>query len=402
MSDELIARNPDLLQLRQDGYHICIKQGFLLLKNVPYLDGEGRVRWGTLVTALNWSGQKLAAPQKHTVFFQGDMPYTHQGKTLDSIRPADKPRQLTKSLHVDREFSNKPESGKFDSYHEKMTNYVQILEKYARSVDSKVSARTYQMGTTSEQSSPLVYPNAAVTREGITCVNERLSGHRIAIVGLGGTGSYVLDHVAKTPVAEIHLVDEDTFEAHNAFRAPGAAAQGTVEQMPRKVDYFRELYSRMHQAIYAHPKYLNAESARLLEELDFVFVCVDNARARAEIVGLLHARELPFIDVGMGLGLSEPADLSRAKVQGMVRATLSTPEQRGAQRYIPMNSASTQQELYESNIQISELNALNACMAVIKWKKYCGFYCDLENEYNNTYALNVSQLHNDPASEDAS
>jgi hypothetical protein len=31
-----------------------------------------------------------------------------------------------------------------------------------------------------------------------------------------------------------------------------------------------------------------------------------------------------------------------------------------------------------TNIQIAELNALNAVFAVIKWKKECGFYADLE------------------------
>ena len=30
--------------------------------------------------------------------------------------------------------------------------------------------------------------------------------------------------------------------------------------------------------------------------------------------------------------------------------------------------------IYQSNIQISELNALNAALAVIGWKKHAGFY----------------------------
>ena len=50
---------------------------------------------------------------------------------------------------------------------------------------------------------------------------------------------------------------------------------------------------------------------------------------------------------------------------------------------------------YNTNIQIVELNALNASLAVIKWKKLCGFYNDLEKEYNTTYSINVSQLLND-------
>ena len=33
---------------------------------------------------------------------------------------------------------------------------------------------------------------------------------------------------------------------------------------------------------------------------------------------------------------------------------------------------------YERNIQIADLNALTASMAVIRWKKFSGFYQDLE------------------------
>jgi tRNA A37 threonylcarbamoyladenosine dehydratase len=51
----------------------------------------------------------------------------------------------------------------------------------------------------------------------------------------GGTGSYVLDFVAKTPVKEIHLFDGDIFDQHNAFRAPGAPSGEELEQRLKKV-----------------------------------------------------------------------------------------------------------------------------------------------------------------------
>ena len=52
----------------------------------------------------------------------------------------------------------------------------------------------------------------------------KLMNHKVAIIGLGGTGSYILDMLAKTPVSEIHLFDGDDFLTHNAFRSPGAAS----------------------------------------------------------------------------------------------------------------------------------------------------------------------------------
>jgi hypothetical protein len=38
---------------------------------------------------------------------------------------------------------------------------------------------------------------------------------------------------------------------------------------------------------------------------------------------------------------------------------------------------------------------LNAVLAVIKWKKMCGFYQDLREEHHSTYSINVNQLTND-------
>jgi hypothetical protein len=50
---------------------------------------------------------------------------------------------------------------------------------------------------------------------------------------------------------------------------------------------------------------------------------------------------------------------------------------------------------YNTNIQIAELNCLNAVLAVIKWKKLCRFYQDLRDEHHSTYSINVNQLTSD-------
>ena len=47
---------------------------------------------------------------------------------------------------------------------------------------------------------------------------------------------------------------------------------------------------------------------------------------------------------------------------------------------------------YKTNIQIADLNMLNATLAVIRWKKHYGFYQDLEREHHTTYTTNVNML----------
>ena len=50
--------------------------------------------------------------------------------------------------------------------------------------------------------------------------------------------------------------------------------------------------------------------------------------------------------------------------------------------------------LYASNIQVADLNALNAVLAVIKWKKLRGFYRDFEGEVHSTYTTDANMLLN--------
>src|SRR5438034_975841 len=55
------------------------------------------------------------------------------------------------------------------------------------------------------------YPDMGTTRAGIGAATAKLLADRVAIIGLGGTGSYILDLLAKTPIGEIHLYDGDEF-----------------------------------------------------------------------------------------------------------------------------------------------------------------------------------------------
>ena len=132
-------------------------------------------------------------------------------------------QQLAENLVIQHSFSNKPAGGYAD-YYEKMTRYIEIISSAARALDSRVDARTFKPIESSESDSVFHYFDTASSRAGIMGISAKLAPLRIAIVGLGGTGSYVLDLVAKTCVREIHLFDDDLYLQHNAFRAPGAAS----------------------------------------------------------------------------------------------------------------------------------------------------------------------------------
>src|SRR5437868_4067332 len=109
------------------------------------------------------------------------------------------------------------------------------------------------------------YADNSVARAGLVEFMRRLELEKLAIIGLGGTGSYILDHVAKTPVKEIHLFDDDVLLNHNAFRAPGAPTLDELRKPPLKVDYFSAIYGRMHRGIRPHPEFITDKNLGLLD-----------------------------------------------------------------------------------------------------------------------------------------
>ena len=237
------------------------------------------------------------------------------------------------------------------------------------------------------RASPFVYDDTAPTTAAIEPVWRKLAGGTIAILGCGGTGSYVLDLIAKTPVSKILLIDGDVMEPHNAFRAPGAASLAEVSAGTFKVDYFAAAYSRMHACIDPRAVYLEPGNLTLLGDVDFVFVCVDSLIARAFLIPFLQDRGLPFIDAGLGIERIGDALL------GQVRITTSTPKKHDhARGRIP--ASADDNDLYRSNIQIADMNALAAALAVARYKRLRGFYVDSEGEYNSIFAIDGNAMIN--------
>lgn len=390
MSHRLISRSPDLQQLRDEGYAVEVKGGYLLVHDVPYLAPDRSVRRGTLVSTLDLANDVTVRPTTHVVHFTGEHPCNLDGTHIAQIAHASRTCELMPGLVVQHSFSNKPRSG-YANYHEKMTRYIEIVANPARAVEPDVSAQTFRVIAAEDEESPFEYIDTATSRAGIGTYTAKLEGHRVAVVGLGGTGSYVLDLVAKTPVFEIHVYDGDSFCQHNAFRSPGAVGVQDLKDQPKKAAFFAQQYGRMKRRISAHPYYIDAGNVGELRVMDFVFVCVDSGDARRLVVENLMAFGVPFADVGMGVFKAD------AGLGGVVRVTSSTPRRQdhvlGGQR-IPFGEGDGNNE-YNRNIQIAELNALNAALAVIRWKKHLGYYLDLESEHHTTYTIDGNMLTNE-------
>ena len=127
------------------------------------------------------------------------------------------------------------------------------------------------------------------------------------------------------------------------------------------------------------------ESVMSAQPRTWEFICVDDGSAKRVAIEYLELRDKPFVDVGMGV------QTCGSQLLGIVRSTLSTSGKREhVRKHVAFDDGPDDD--YGTNIQIADLNMLNAAFAVMKWKKLFGFYQDLNQEYHTTYSINVNQL----------
>lgn len=388
MSQQLINHSRDLKRLRDEGYEIEVRGGYLLIHQVPFVDQNKQIQYGILVSTLTLSNNsQTGPPDNHVIHFIGENPCEIDGTVITAIQHSNATTVLNNQITVNRSFSNKPAAG-YPDYYEKVKRYADIISAPAKYLDPLVTEKTFKVIADSGNETVFQYIDTNSSRANIEVINSKLTGQKVTIIGLGGTGAYILDMIAKTPVKEIHLFDGDSFDQHNAFRSPGAASMNDLSENPRKVVYYQKLYSNMHKFIYTHDYYVKKENLHELNQMSYVFVCVDKNAARKMITDYLVSVGVAFSDVGLGVNVIDD------KLTGAVRVTSATSDKND---HLPLRifSEDSDNNEYATNIQIAELNALNAILAVLKWKKISGFYVDLENEHHCSYSIGVSKIFNE-------
>jgi hypothetical protein len=389
MSHPLINRDPNLCRLRDEGFELEVRSGHLLIHSVPYVNARREVKTGTLAMVL--AGEASTKPPDHTAHFIGDCPCNPDGSEIIQIKNNSQTNVLASDLTVNHFFSAKPRSGAYGDYYEKVTLYVEIISGPARAInpDPAITAQTFKPISSIEQETVFNYIDTASSRAGILACTQQFVGKKLAIIGLGGTGSYVLDLVAKTPVAEIHLFDGDVVRQPNAFRLPGALSLEELEAVPKKVDHFHRIYAKLRRGIFPHPEKVDSQNVDELRAFDHVFLCVDKGSPRRLVVDTLRGTGTTIIDVGMGVQLAAETQ----KLWGVCRVTTLTGVRHGhAEHFIPFEDI--EDDGVYSNIQIADLNCLNAALAVIRWKKLCGFYADDTGEHQAAYTTNTNIITN--------
>ena len=136
-----------------------------------------------------------------------------------------------------------------------------------------------------------------INREGI----EKLNNSKVAIFGIGGVGSFVMEGLARAGIGHFILVDNDNVDITNINRQI-IATHKTIGMAKVEVAKERILDINPKSNIEIHKEFFMPESPDLFDEkIDYVIDCVDTVTAKIEIIERANKFKVPVIS-SMGTG----------------------------------------------------------------------------------------------------
>lgn len=144
---------------------------------------------------------------------------------------------------------------------------------------------------------------------------HKLGETAVAIVGLGGLGSFLALELAYLGVKRLVLVDSDHVEVTNLNRLIGC---GPDDVGRPKVDVYAEQIRRVApecEVVALAMPLLDAASRPEFKEVDFIGGCVDNHGARLTLNHIAMRYVIPLVDLGTGIRITDPVDSSSSVIQ---------------------------------------------------------------------------------------
>ena len=369
----IILKNADLKKLHDDGYSIWIKDGYLHIENIPMLNSSWTITHTYLISPLELTGDDTTMSPSQHIMYNAELPYRKENASIvlnDHFGISQNQNVNGTMFH---QLSRKPNGQQYADYYQKITTYTNILTISAEHIDPTVSAKKWIPSTIVNSETTLKHIDTNASRANIVHLNKIFETKKVAIIGTWWTGSYVLDLIARLPLQEIALFDDDEYSRHNFFRTPGC-----IEPIANKSksQTLYGVYSSRHKNIVVNECKINESNLSLLDNFDFVFICIDSIAGRKTITDYLNQKRINYIDTGIGVGISEDGLFWQIRVLH----SLSIEE-------VPEN----ENDIYKQNIQIAELNSLSASIAVIEWKKKLEYY-RIGKPWSNDIIIDIQSI----------
>ena len=132
---------------------------------------------------------------------------------------------------------------------------------------------------------------------------------KYAIVGLGGTGSHVVQQISFLGGRNFCLIDGDMVDGSNLNRLITAIPSDIGKTT--KVDAAARLITSLHpeaNLTRITKSFISEEGFQAIKEADIVFGCVDRDGARLILNEICQAYERPYIDIATGIDADNPRE----------------------------------------------------------------------------------------------
>lgn len=160
-----------------------------------------------------------------------------------------------------------------------------------------------------------IYGNAAF---------QRLSKAHIAVVGIGGVGSWAAEALARSGVGQLTLIDLDMVAESNTNRQIHALGdhygQAKVDAMKERV-----LAINPNSQVFVIEDFITPENVTqlLAQQFDYVIDAIDNSRAKVAMIAHCIGQKIPIITSGAAGGRIDATavcvdDLARTKQDSLL------------------------------------------------------------------------------------
>lgn len=140
---------------------------------------------------------------------------------------------------------------------------------------------------------------------------KKIEKVQVGIVGLGGTGSHVVQQLAYLGVRKFTIIDADIIEDTNLNRLIGADTEDLADSSSKTANAERiinKILHRKEEAITVIPYFFPSKDGLLaLKEVDFIFGCVDNDGTRIILTEFAVAYEKYYIDLATEIDMQNMA-----------------------------------------------------------------------------------------------
>ena len=148
---------------------------------------------------------------------------------------------------------------------------------------------------------------------------EKLQNAKVAVFGIGGVGSYVVEGLARAGVGHFILVDKDIVDVTNINRQIIATTK-TVGQLKVEVAKQRILEINPSAKVETYSEFFMPNSPDLFDKkTDYVIDCIDTITSKLELIVRAKNMNIPIIScMGTGNKLDptkfEVTDISKTSV----------------------------------------------------------------------------------------